>query len=412
MDFLDPGVESASRDEIVGIQLERLKLTLSLAGGSRMYQHKFSDSGVGLGGVGSLEDLSTLPFTTKEDLRSWYPFGAVPVDLDDLALFVHSSGTTGKVIGIYHTQRDLEDIARIQSRSYYGTGIRKKDRVQLMISPVAGYSFTRSLHRLGAFTVFTGSGNPKGQVDIVKDLGISVVFGLPSFLMHLSQRYPEVCDSSVNRIISLGEPLTRAMRERLEVGWGAEVYSVFGSTELGAGFAECCKHDGHHVPWDAFIIETVDPESGEPTRDAGEMVFTTLCREGTPLIRYRTGDLVRIVHDVCGCGRTNPRVLPEGRLGEMLKVKGTALYPSVLREHLTSVSELSGFQVVVDKDGSLDRLILRVETNREGSSTELETRLAELVKSVTGITPVVEFLPRNTLNPSSGKAKQFLDLRP
>ena len=297
MAILDPGIERASMEKIRAIQLERLKWTFARARKSRLYQRMVKDSGWGKRRIRSLEDLSGLPMTTKEDLRNSYPFGAVPVALDKLVLFSHSSGTTGKIIGIYHTSGDLETIAIIQARSYFGTGIRKSDRVQLMISPVAGYAFTKSLHRIGALTVFTGPGNPRGQLDLINDLGVSVVFGQPSFLLHLAEMQPDVVDSPVRIIISLGEPLTVAMREQMAGAWGASVYSVFGSTELAAGFAECEEHNGHHVPWDAFIVETIDPQTGEPTEDRGEMVFTTLCREGTPLLRYRTGDLVRMDGD-------------------------------------------------------------------------------------------------------------------
>ena len=195
----------------------------------------------------------------------------------------------------------------------------------------------------------------------------------------------------------------------MEDSWGAEVYAQYGSTELGAGFIECEEHAGLHIHWDSFIVETLDPETQEPTDGEGELVFTTLRREATPLIRYRTGDLVRIVREECRCGRTSPRLFPEGRIDEMLKVKGTAVYPSVLREQLAEIREVTGFQVVVGKEGYLDTLELRIQTGTPGEN--LRSSVKDVVKAATGITPQVVFLPEGSLTPANGKARQFVDLR-
>ncbi len=269
-----------------------------------------------------------------------------------------------------------------------------------------GLLFENALHRIGAMTALTGPGNHLGQIALIKDLGMTVVAGVPSYLLYLGQFDPRSA-ASVKRVVTLGEPLNGAMRPKIEDLWGAKVYDDYGSVEFGAGFLECAQHDGHHIFWDHFLIETIDPQ-GERTDGTGELVFTTLMREGTPLLRYRTGDMARVEYDRRGCGRTHPRVYVEGRLGEMVKVKGTSVYPSAIREALTSIPQVLNFQAIVAREGGLDVLTIKAEAR--GTCRELAGRIAHAVKAAINVTPRVEFVPEGTLL-DERKTKQFIDMR-
>jgi len=382
-----------------------LRWTLSVAERSDLYSRKLPKISKE---IRSLEDLSLLPFTTKTELRQAYPYGAVSAPLDDLAYFIHSSGTSGKPVAIFFTQKDLERLEVPQMEAFRCCGLEKGDRAQLIVHASLALLFQNPLQRTGVLSVLSGIGNHLGQLSLIKDLGITTVFGIPSYLLHLGELGKEGDLSTVKRVVTLGEPLTETMRRKIEGEWGCEVYDDYGSVELGAGFLECGQHDGHHVLADSFLFETVDPETGEQSEGEGELVFTTLTREATPLIRYRTGDFVRIEYDGCACGRDLPRIHVIRRLGEMVKIKGSAVYPSVIEETLESFNEILNFQAVASKDGALDRLSVRIEAKRPDE--DLAERIAAAVKAATNVLPVVEFAPRGSLA-GERKTKRFLDLR-
>jgi phenylacetate-CoA ligase len=400
--LFDPVIETAKVRDVERIQLGGLRRTLSVAKRSRLYQNACLDLD-----IGSLEDVGRLPFTTKVELREAYPYGALAVPLEKAVIFCSTSGTTGKPTAIYLTKNDLAELGRAQAGSMYGAGIRERDRAQLAIHPAMGLLFENALHEIGAMSVLTGPGNERGQLSLVRDLGITTLFGVPSYLLHLGSLLGEE-KVGLERIVTLGESLVPASRSRIEDLWGVEVFDDYGSVELSAGFFECEEHDGHHLLWDHFLVETVDPATGEPAQGRGEMVFTTLKREATPLIRYRTGDLVRIEYDQCACGRTSPRIFPEGRLGEMTKVKGTAVYPSTLTEAVMAVREVENFRFVVDKKGDLDALTLQIEAVEP--TDDLAERLVQVVKAASYITPEVSFVERGSLS-GERKTKHFVDKR-
>ncbi|RLG42986.1 MAG: hypothetical protein DRN81_07470 [Thermoproteota archaeon] len=284
--------------------------------------------------------------------------------------------------------------------------MESKDRVQLIVAPAMGLLFENPLHRLGAMTILSGPGNTVAQAQLIRDLGVSCVFGVPSYLLHLVEKLEG--ETSVKKVVTLGENLTESMRRRLERMWNVEVYNDYGSTGLCAGFLDCREHCGCHVFSDNFLVETVDPKTGEPTDDKGELVFTTLYREGSPLVRYRTGDIVRVERDRCGCGRTSPRLFFEGRIGDMVKIKGSAVYPTTLKDTMFSIEPVSNFQFVVSREGSLDVLLVRVEANRP--SEALRAEIEERVKAACNVTPTVEFVPPGSLS-RERKTRYFVDLR-
>jgi len=409
-------VESLSREEMERSQLLGLRWTLRQAQRSGLYRDVSLDLG-----VSSLDDVVRLPFTSKLALRECYPFGALAVPREEVLYFCSTSGTTGRPVVVYFTGGDLDSIGEGLARSFSVSGMGSGDSALLMIHPMMAFLFQKGLHGLGAMSVLTGPGNDAAQVGLARDLGITTLFGVPSYLLHLGSLLGgggvfgrgglEVLEGleGLERIVTLGESLTPSMRGRIEGLWGAEVFDDYGSVELATGFLECSEHDGHHALWDHFLFETVDPVSGEPTDGRGELVFTTLKRKATPLIRYRTGDLVRIEYDECACGRTSPRIFPEGRLGEMTKVKGTSVYPSSLTEAVMAVREVLNFRFEVEKEGDLDRLVLRVEATDRGEG--LAERLALVVKGVSNITPEVVFVDSGSLT-GKRKTRHFVDKRP
>ncbi len=402
MNLYDKKTETASPRRIREAQLNDLRWTLLIAKNSALYRDKLA----GRARIRCLDDLQRLPFTTKDELRQAYPYGALAVPRERVVYYCSTSGTTGRPTAVHLTGADVERLSYAQARSFYSAGIRSRDSAQLMVHPMMGFLFEAALHRIGAMSILTGPGNDAGQVALIRELKVTTLFGVPSYLLHLGGIAEGV--ESVERVVALGEPLTANIRERLGKQWGAEVYNDYGSVETAAGFLECGQHDGHHIFWDHFLIETVDPETLEPTTGRGELVITTLKREATPLIRYRTRDMVRIDYDPCACGRTHPRIYPERRLGEMVKIKGTAVYPSALMEAVAGIGEINSYQFIVQKEGDLDTLLLRIEADRP--SPELARRTAETVKAASNITPRVEFVEEGSLL-GERKAKHFVDMR-
>jgi len=400
---MDP-IETAHPEEVEKLQLKRLRWTLSVAKKSPMYRSKLNS--FKQKSIRKPEDVLSLPFTTKQDLRQAYPYGVVPVDLERIVFFFHSSGTTGKPISVFLTNADIARTTRFQIRGFLAAGMDSNDRVQLIVAPAMGLLFEIPLHRLGAMTILSGPGNTMAQAQLIRDLDVSCVFGVPSYLLHLVEKLDG--KTSVKKVVTLGENLTESMRRRLERMWDVEVYNDYGSTELCAGFLECGEHCGCHVFSDNFLVETVDPKTGEPTDDKGELVFTTLYREGSPLVRYRTGDIVRVERDRCGCGRTSPRLFFEGRIGDMVKIKGSAVYPTTLKDAMFSIEPVSNFQFVVSREGSLDVLLVRVEANTP--SEALRAEIEERVKAACNVTPRVEFVPAGSLR-GERKTRYFVDLR-
>jgi phenylacetate-CoA ligase len=406
MSYLAPeGLVAGTEEEDPA--LDALKWTLSAAEGSPLYRRKFTGA---IAGMTSLEDLKELPFTTKEDLRRSYPYGAVAVSGDDLRFFVNSSGTSGRPIGVYLSSGDLERTKELAARCFSAAGIGRGDRVLLIIPPISAHGYEGGFHRIGAMTVNSGPGNTEGQMALIRDLEISTVLGVPSYLLHLGVKMEEagLPREPVRRILTQGEALTESVRRRIEGVWEAEVYDCYGSIEMVAGFLECSQHHGHHVPDGAFIMETVDPETGEQTDGRGELVFTTLIREAMPLIRYRTGDLVEIDRDRCPCGRSWPRVHIKGRLGGMVKVKGSSIYPGDFRGVMARFPEVLNFRVIVERECELDVLRIKLETDSRGP--ELARRVSSAVKGLTNVTPEIEFVAAGSLL-GRRKSRQFIDKR-
>jgi phenylacetate-CoA ligase len=391
----------------VGGTADKLESTLKVASRSPLYQ-KLCGQGLSKRQRAYSQDLRVLPFTTKGDLRRAYPFGAIAVPLNQIVSFNTSSGTSGAPVGIGFTRNDILRILPAHIGSFADAGIDRTDKVQVMVHGALAAPIQSTLEEIGAMSIITGPGNDIGQLSLMSQVGSTVLIGVPSYLLHLGQARGDSQGRAVRVLLTTGEPLTEYMRVKLESVWRAEVFDRYGSVELGSAFSECEEHNGHHIFADHFLAEMVDPESGDPAPVRGEFVFTTLSREGSPLIRYRTGDLVRLEYDPCPCGRESPRLFFERRIDEMVKIKGTAVYPSTLQKVIDSFPEVDNYQVLVEKESSLDKLVIRIEA--EGKDRALEEMIREAVKGATNLTPVVEFASPDSLR-GKRKTKRFIDAR-
>jgi phenylacetate-CoA ligase len=391
--------------------------------GSRWFREHLDRARVKVDSIGGKADLPKLPFTTKEDLREAYPLAWTSVPLGDVVRVHASSGTTGKRIVASYTQKDVEDWAEMFARCYEYAGITRDDRVQ--ITPgyglwTAGIGFQLGAEKLGAMAVPTGPGNVDMQFELALDFETTVICATASFGLLLAEEAQRrgIQDQLRLRVGIFGsERWGDAMRHRIEALLGLESFDIYGMTELygpGTGI-DCRRHDGIHYWDDYYVIEIVDPVSGEPLPPGqeGEIVVTTLRKEAMPLIRFRTRDLSRLYPEPCACGRPHPRIARlTGRTDDMVKVRGVALYPSQVDSVLSDIDGLgSEYQVVCLRQGGRDRLMIKVEAAHLPLDRGLENRVAQAVKARIGVRPEVELLPPGALPRSERKTRRVFDER-
>ena len=313
MDYFDIA-ETWDRETLENVQLTRLKTTILQAARAPFYARRLAEAGVSADNLRSLDDIRRIPFTSKDDLRSQYPYGLATVPHSEFVRMHCSSGTTGTPVAVCYTQPDINSWADLMARCLYMAGVRKGDVFQNM----SGYGlFTGGLgihfgaERLGCMTIPAGAGNSKRQLKLVKDFGTTVAHILPSYALHLGTTLIEEGEdprSMPLRIACVGaEPYTEETRRRIERMFDMKVYNSYGLSEMnGPGVAfECQEQSGLHLWEDAYLLEIIDPETGKlvPDGEVGELVLTTLCRHGMPILRYRTRDLTRIIPGDCPCGR-------------------------------------------------------------------------------------------------------------
>ena len=422
--------EKLSRPEIERLQLERLRKSLAQAAKSPFYSALFREHDVRPDAVRTMDDVRRLPFTTKQDLRACYPDKLLAMPLSDMVRMHVSSGTTGSPTVIYHTKNDLEWWSSLMARCMYMVGLRKDDVFQNM----SGYGlFTGGLgihcgaEKLGCLTIPAGAGNSQRQIKLLTDFKVTGIHIIPSYAMHLANIIREMGldpRSLPVRIALVGaEPYTEATRRRLEETFDMKVYNSYGLSEMnGPGVAfECPEQHGMHVWEDAYLAEIVDPETGEPMPDGqlGELVMTTLGREGMPLIRYRTRDLTRFLPGECPCGRKHHRIdRLHGRADDMMIVKGVNIFPMQIEHVLMSMPEVGqNYLIILEHEGFLDSMRVKVEIRDEyfvedmRTLSTLQKRIASRLRDEILITPKVELVEGNSLPKSEGKAKRVIDRR-
>jgi phenylacetate-CoA ligase len=424
---LDP-IETASRDELCALQLERLKWSLNHAyENSPVYRRKFDEAGVHPSELTTLADLARFPFTTKKDLRDSYPFGMFAVPQDRISRIHASSGTTGKPTVVGYTARDIDTWANLVARSIRAAGAKPGDKVHVSY----GYGlFTGGLgahygaERAGLTVIPFGGGQTEKQVQLIQDFRPDIIMVTPSYMLSIADELerqgvdPASCSLRIG--IFGAEPWTNDMRHAIEKRMGIDAVDIYGLSEvMGPGVASECVEtkDGPTIWEDHFYPEIIDPETGEvlPDGELGELVFTSLTKEALPIIRYRTRDLTRLLP---GSARTMRRMEKiTGRSDDMMIVRGVNVFPTQIEELLLKQHALAPhYQIVLTREGPLDVLTLNVEPCPETApdTSVLNTAkqaLAYDIKALIGVSAVVNVLAVNGIERSVGKARRVVDKR-
>ena len=377
----------------------------------------------GITGISSQEDFLHLPFSEKKDLRDAYPLGLMTAPEEEIVRIHSSSGTTGLPVVIPYTAKDVEDWEEMFKRCYETAGVTKLDRIQ--ITPAyglwtAGIGHQCGAEKLGAMVIPMGPGNTEKQLQMMMDMKSTVLCGTSSYALLLTE---EIAKRGIKDKIHLkkgifgSERWGKTLRNRISSELGIELYDLYGLTEIyGPGIAINCKYNAGMHYWDDYIyIEIVDPVTLQPVEDGkiGEIVITTLVKEGAPLIRYRTHDLSMIIPGECQCGRKYPRLGSiMGRTDDMIKIKGVNVFPSQIDEILSSFSEVSSeYQIRISHMEGKDTMRLYVEAAGNNDFLSLEKRIAERIKSKIGFTPIVNVVELGLLPRSERKTKRVIDER-
>jgi len=425
-------IETMPRQDINDYQLKKLNEQVNHCyNNSSFYHKKFDSVGLKPDDIRTLDDLQKIPFTIKSDLRDNYPFGMVTVKSDEIVEIHASSGTTGNpIIGSY-TRGDLDVWQELMARSIYTTGGRRQDVIHIAYGYglfTGGLGFHYGAQKLGAKIVPASGGMTQRQIKLMKDLGVTLLACTPSFAVYLAETMAQEGidprkDLKLKRGMFGAEPWSDKIRERIEEQMGIEAFDVYGLTELcGPGVSiECDEHQGLHIWEDNFIVETINPDTGEvlSAGEEGEIVFTTLTKTGIPMLRYRTRDISKIATEKCNCGRTHARMLRvRGRSDDMLIIRGVNVFPSQIEYAVMCFSELATqYLIVVDRPGALDTFVVKVELSEKASKdaqldkNALRAEIQKRIHIVTGISADVEIVKPGELPRTEGKAKRVMDLR-
>lgn len=433
MNFFQKDIETMPRKELEALQLERLKNIVAYCyNNTKFYHDKLEKAGVGDGSkIKQLSDVEYIPFTEKSEFRDNYPFGMVAVPHKDIVRVHASSGTTGKpTVGVY-TKQDINIWSDCVARVCAAGGVTDEDIIQISF----GYGlFTGALglhyglEKLGAMVIPMSSGNTEKQLMMMRDLGVTGLVATPSYALYLSEAVKEgeyPLDAYKLKLGILGsEPCTPEMRETIEKNLGVYVSDNYGMTELGGPgvSGDCFERDGMHFAEDHFLPEIVDPDTGKRLSqgETGELIVTTLTKQGMPVLRYRTRDITTLDYEPCKCGRTHVRMSKtKGRTDDMLIIKGVNVFPTQIESVLINIDKIGPhYQLVVRREGNFkDTLEIKVELldasvlENYGELEKLIRLIQERIKSVLGLQAKITLVPPKTLERFQGKAKRILDLR-
>jgi len=423
--------ECMDRDELRIVQGERLRETVE-----RVYFHvpfyrqKMQEKALGPENIQTLDDLSKLPFTTKSDLRDNYPFGLFASPMSEIVRLHASSGTTGKPTVVGYSRRDIATWSEVMARTLTSAGATRDDFIHIAF----GYGlFTGGLglhyggEKIGASVIPVSGGNTKRQLQLMHDFGSTVLACTPSYALYLAEALEESGLKREELRLRVGvfgaEPWTENMRREIEEKLQIKAIDIYGLSEvIGPGVAsECLSQKGLHINEDHFYPEIIDPETLEvlPPGNAGELVFTTITKEGLPLIRYRTRDLTHLNYEKCSCGRTFVRMEKcLGRSDDMLIIRGVNLFPSQVESVLLEMSEIKPYyQLIVDRVNNLDEIELKVEVEEQffqdkiGQLMALRQKIQQNLESSLGLSIKITLVEPKTLERFDGKAKRVVDKR-
>ncbi|MEF8878875.1 MAG: phenylacetate--CoA ligase [Candidatus Thermoplasmatota archaeon] len=425
--YWDKKSETIPQAELKKLQLKRLKkLVKYVYKNNKFYKKKLKNADVKPGDIKKLKDIEKIPFLTKQELREYYPFGLLCTEMDDVVEIHASSGTTGKpVVGPY-TRNDENLWGEVMARSLWANGLRPNDIMQ----NAYGYSlftgahgFEKGAQKIGAAVITMSSGNTRRQIDVMKDFGTTAIACTPSYSLYMAEVAEEKgFDPREDFDVKLGlfgaEAWSEEMRDSIEERWGIDAHEHYGLTEIiGPGVVSECKHKKLHVNADHFLTEVIDPDTGETLEpgEEGELVFTTLTKEGFPAIRFRTRDLASLTEGKCECGRTLPiQSRIKGRSDDMMKVKGVIVFPSQIEAALMKVDGVSEhYHIVKTKKGEMTTLSVEVEPTeerwREGHVDDIAEKAEEEIYSILNLHVPVKVIEPKTIPRSTGKAKRVIE---
>jgi phenylacetate-CoA ligase len=429
--YWEKEIETMDREQLARLQTVRLRETLERAKKSVHYGKRFAAIGLDVGRIRTVADAEELPLTTKEDLRENWPYGFLACSRDELIRMHSSSGTTGRATVIFHTAGDISAWTNLLARSMYMAGMRRSDVFQNMMTYglfTGGLGFHYGAEKIGALVIPAGAGNSKRQIQLMRDFETTAIHIIPSYALHLSSVFAEVGvdprrDTKLRMAFLGAEPHSEKMRRKIEELYGFKAFNSYGLSEMnGPGMAfECPEQNGMHIWEDNYIVEIIDPVTLKPLPDGeeGELVATTLLREGMPILRYRTKDLTRIIPGPCPCGRTHRRIERiKGRTDDMMILKGVNIFPIQIEKKLMEIPGVgTNFVIILDRVDYNDSMTVKVEVQKEffgGDLRQLEAlrrRIAEELKSDILITPRVDLVEPDSLPKSEGKAKRVIDNR-
>lgn len=427
----DSKIECMSRDEMHALQSERLvKQVKNVYENVAFYKDKMDASGVLPGDIKGIDDIHKLPFTTKEDLRDHYPFGLLAVPKEKIARVQGTSGTTGKLTLASYTQKDVEVWGECVARALTMAGLTAGDRIHICYGYglfTGGLGLDFGAQALGAMAIPMSAGNTQRQLMCMEDFGATAFACTPSYALYLAEAAQEagiVERLKIKASINGAEPWTEEMRKKIESILDINTFDIYGLCEItGPGVAmDCIHHKGLHVYEDYFYPEVLGPADQSPCGDGetGELVFTTLAKEGMPLIRYRTKDLTSIEHAPCECGRTLPRIQKfTGRTDDMKVIRGVNVFPTQVETALLSMGGgvAPHYMLIVDRENNLDVLTVMVEVDEEYFSDEirkldrLKEKVGAVLKQALGVSVRVKLVEPKTIQRSEGKAKRVIDNR-
>jgi phenylacetate-CoA ligase len=419
-------IESASKDELVALQLSRLATTLHhVYNNSPVYRRKFDDAGVHPDDLKTLSDISKFPFTTKDDLRDNYPFGMFSMPMDDVVRVHASSGTTGKPTVVGYSQNDINVWADVVARSIYAAGGRPKDIVHISYGYglfTGGMGAHYGAERLGCTVIPMSGGQTAKQVQLIQDFNPDIIMVTPSYMLNIADEFKrqnvDLSKLNLRTGIFGAEPWTEAMRKEMETSLGIDAIDIYGLSEvMGPGVAQECieTKDGLTIWEDHFYPEIINPVTGEVLEDGeeGELVFTSLTKEAMPVIRYRTRDLTRLLPSSARTMRRMDRIT--GRSDDMMIIRGVNVFPSQIEELICQTEGLAPhYQIELTKRGNLDSVTVYVESVKpisHDAQQALEKTLLGKIKTYVGISCAAVITPPCSIDRSEGKAKRVLDNR-
>ncbi len=428
--YFQPEIECASIDEIRAIQNEKLvKQVKHVYDNVKYYRDLMDEKGVKPEDIKSIDDLHKLPFLTKADLRDAYPYGLLGTDLKNCVRIQSTSGTTGRRVVAFYTQKDIDLWEDCCARAIVAAGGNDGDVCQVAYGYglfTGGAGLNGGSHKVGCLTLPMSSGNTERQIQFMQDLHATILCCTPSYAAYLGETMKEMGitadDINLKSGIFGAEPWTEEMRRDIEKTLGIKAYDIYGLTETsGPGVAfECEEQTGMHINEDHFLAEIIDPETGEvlPEGSKGELVFTSLDKEAFPLLRYRTRDICVLTRKKCSCGRTLIKMCkPMGRSDDMLIIRGVNVFPSQIESVLLKEGYTSNYLIEVDRERNTDTLDIYVELAPEQFSDTVkdissrEKSLANAIKIVLGINPKVHLVVPKSITRSEGKAVRVIDKR-